>query len=760
MNAPLQLHTRRLLEPTAISLVIVVLVVSGVIAVRNFKQLRDTRLIVRETNEALGTLRDIETAIIDAEGNQLRFLISGDNSELVPFELALSRAQQQLAEFEALTRNNAAQQSSARQVRKLINERTEELRRMITVRQREGAKAAEETFVSGGSKRKIEQVIAKLDEMRLVESELMTVRAEVAEESYRGGIATSILSTLTGLILVGGVLYLLERNRAKAEHAAASLRVTREQLQRALDAGEMGAWNFDLRSKRLTTDATFRRINDITTPENTLNAALGMVHPEDRRQVREAIEQATSPHNPEPYRMEYRVVHRDGSVRWVLAQGASHFDGSSQNQYPVSFDGTVVDITDRKSRESRLIESEQLASAANRSKSEFLTNMSHEIRTPMAAILGYADVLLEHLKDPDNRNCVSIMKRNGEHLLSLINDILDLSRIEAGKVSIARLPCSLPDLIAEVETLMRVRAEQKPNLHFEVNYDGQVPWIIETDATRLRQVLINLIGNAIKFTEHGNVTLAVRFYNSNKVLELSVQDSGIGMSGEQQQRLFKPFSQGDSSVTRQYGGSGLGLAISQRLIRMLGGEIEITSQLGLGSTFTVRLPIDSAQGLELIEPHSEPGNAGPVERVAPAIKLDCRVLIVDDRRDVRHISQHFLEKAGATVVTAEDGQQAIDAVLAARDSAVPFDLIVMDMQMPHVDGLQATAKLRAAGIQTPIIALTADAMKGDRERCLDGGCDDYLSKPIDHIKLVELAWRYTQQISPQELVVQRQVRNQ
>jgi PAS domain S-box-containing protein len=444
----------------------------------------------------------------------------------------------------------------------------------------------------------------------------------------------------------------------------------------------------------------------------------------------------------------------------------------------VAVNAIVQDITLQKRMEKRLRESEAAALAASRSKSEFLANMSHEIRTPMAAIMGYADVLLGHLHDPDNRNCVLVMKRNGEHLLDLLNDILDLSRIEAGKLDVETESVPLPQLVADIQSLMQVRAEEK-KVRFQIDFEGKVPRTIQTDPTRLRQVLINLIGNAIKFTDGGEVRLKVSFEEDfvdghaancpsgsngavpkpsdpgeselRHVVQFAIADTGIGMSEDQIDRLFKPFSQGDSSVTRQYGGSGLGLAISQRLVRMMDGNMDLKSELGVGSTFIVRLPVASFDDIELIKPDLVVRRDEPETSLAEVPELSCRVLVVDDRRDVRHISQHFLEKAGAHVSTAEDGQRGIDAALRARDDGQAYDLIVMDMQMPNIDGLHATAQLRSAGIDWPIIALTADAMKGDRERCLNGGCDDYLSKPIDHAKLVRMVSHYTQSVTHQEL---------
>ncbi len=747
---------RSLVEPLAMAAVISALVVSGVVAVRNFRELQENRLRVQHTSQVLAAVREVEAAVMDAESQQRGFLITAKESYVGPFDEAIRRAKASLQSIASLTRDNSIQHESLQELSGLIDQRIAELQHVLSVRVSQGAEAARINLVADADNRTMERIRMKINALRQMENDALTLRESAARHSYRSGQTTSILSTAIGLVLVGGVLYLLERNRRKAEQAAVVLRTTRERLQLALDSAELGSWNINPTNRHLIGDRQFHKIFGFFDGECTYQRAVDALHPDDRKAVEAAIAESTSKENPTPYHIEYRIRHPDGSVHWILAKGAANFTGTGKHRKLSSFDGTVVDITERKQQEQRLLESEQTALAASRSKSEFLANMSHEIRTPMAAILGYADVLLGHLKDPDNRNCVLVMKRNGQHLLELINDILDLSRIEAGKMDIAFEMVSLPQLVGDLQSLMHVRAEQK-QISFCAKFSGKVPEKIATDPTRLRQVLINLIGNAIKFTEQGSVLLSIQYVPSGSLV-FSVQDTGIGMSEEQLQRLFKPFSQGDSSVTRLYGGSGLGLAISLRLAGMLGGDISVTSKLGHGSTFTVTLPIDTDASVPMVQPDW----VVPVREVeqteSSPRSLACRILIVDDRRDVRHISQHFLEKAGAKVIAAEDGEHGIDVALAAREAGQPFDLIMMDMQMPNLDGLQATAQLRSAGIQWPIVALTADAMKGDRQRCLDGGCDDYLSKPIDHDKLVGMAARYTQDITPQELQNRRDKR--
>jgi signal transduction histidine kinase/ActR/RegA family two-component response regulator len=371
----------------------------------------------------------------------------------------------------------------------------------------------------------------------------------------------------------------------------------------------------------------------------------------------------------------------------------------------------------------------EAAEASSRMKSEFLANMSHEIRTPMTAILGYADLIASGRVEPEARNeAIGTIQRNGRHLLTILNDILDLSKIESGRMSIETIECAPGAVVAEVLSLMRVPAAEK-GLQLSARVEGDIPARIMTDPVRLRQILMNLVGNAVKFTERGEVTIVAR--ESAGVLSFEVRDTGIGMDAEQMARLFRPFTQADASTTRRFGGTGLGLAISKRLAEMLGGTIVAASQAWAGSVFTLEIrpgAVDGAgrtTGLETLE-------RGP----APAwdeVKLRGRVLVVDDGPDNRLLLGTILESLGLEVDTAEHGQEAIE-LLASR----PFDAVLMDMQMPVMDGLTAVRTLRARGDRTPIIAATAHAMREELDRCLEAGCDDCVTKPIDPEALVRV----------------------
>lgn len=406
----------------------------------------------------------------------------------------------------------------------------------------------------------------------------------------------------------------------------------------------------------------------------------------------------------------------------------------------VAVSAIVQDITVQKEQQHRLQVSEEAAHAANRAKSEFLANMSHEIRTPLAAIIGYADVVLDNLVDTESRNHIQTIKRNGEHLLDIVNDVLDLAQIEAEKLIIDPEPLDLPALIEDLLVSLQLPANEK-GLELVVEYDGKIPKWIEADSKRLRQVLINLIGNAIKFSERGKVRLRMRVVGGEQpAIEFAVIDNGIGMDHRQISRLFQPFTQGDASISRRYGGTGLGLTISRRFVEMMGGTIEVESALGSGTTFQIRLPITISSARSLIEPES--GTVTATNDIELP-RLTCHVLVVDDRRDIRFLTQHFLKQSGARVEVAESAIEGIERARNARDRADQFDVIIMDMQMPEMDGLDATAILRSDGFELPIIALTADAMKGDRERCIQGGFTDYLPKPVKQQQLLETVAKYT-----------------
>ena len=385
---------------------------------------------------------------------------------------------------------------------------------------------------------------------------------------------------------------------------------------------------------------------------------------------------------------------------------------------------------------------------SNRAKGEFLANMSHEIRTPMAAVLGYSEVLEEDANDPAARaEAIAAIRRNGTHLLDLINDILDLSKIEAGRMDIELVEIDLVGLVYDVLEMLRPRAVQR-GLGFGANVLAPFPRRLRSDPTRLRQILVNLIGNAIKFTEQGSVTVEIDFRpNQERPLTLAVVDTGIGIPVDRLPGLFEPFRQADSSTTRRFGGTGLGLAISKRLAERMGSTLTIASVPGKGSCFTLAMPaISSGELVTTIgSPIVEPTR---VQVPAATMLTGRRVLVAEDGPDNQVLIRRLLERWGASVTLTPNGRDAVDQALAAERGQLPFDLVLMDMQMPVMDGYAATAALRGQGFAGPIVALTANAMQGDREKCLAVGCTDYATKPFRRPELEKIFGRLLVDMAP------------
>ena len=490
------------------------------------------------------------------------------------------------------------------------------------------------------------------------------------------------------------------------------------------------------------------------------------VHSDDK--ARWSVEAAELFLTGKPLRSVYRVISRDGRTVWFQCEAkmVRRPDGR-----PWFLHGVGIDVSELKhvqealqrahddlelrvqqrtaelARTNSHLESSRLAAeAANRAKSEFLANMSHEIRTPMNGILGMADLVLATDLTGEQRDYLHMVKDSADSLLSVINDILDLSKVEAGKLEPQRMEFVVSDVVAESTNLLAPRARQK-GIALRFGIDATVPSLVVGDALRLRQVLLNLVGNAVKFTQHGEVVvtvvatpLSVGPFDENFDAELTfaVRDTGIGIAVSKQQQIFEPFSQADNSTTRAYGGTGLGLTISKRIVEALGGRLWVESKQGFGSTFCFSLPVvvpreDSCRLAATIEALAENvSNRGVASNSGRHRGL--RILVAEDNKINQTVVTRLLEKQGHTVVIAEDGHQALVELDAAR-----YDLVLLDMQMPLMDGFTVARTIRdkeqVNGMRIPIVALTAHAMTGDRERCLAAGMDDYVSKPINPVDL-------------------------
>ena len=390
------------------------------------------------------------------------------------------------------------------------------------------------------------------------------------------------------------------------------------------------------------------------------------------------------------------------------------------------------------------------AEAANASKSEFLAHMSHEIRTPMTAILGYADLLRDSGNaigmPTDCMQYLDTIERNAGHLLAILDDILDLSKIEAGKLGVEIVPTRPAIVIREIVQLLAVKTTAK-QIKLLVVYDSMVPQTILTDPIRLRQVLMNLVGNAIKFTEQGTITIRVAWSEGpgQPSMRVAVVDTGIGMSRAEIACLFQAFGQANASTTRRFGGTGLGLRISKRLAQLLGGDISVISEPGKGSIFTATIAAPPDANSVLEQPPAaavaSPAVPGSAIQTAAQTLSGLRILLAEDGLDNQRLISLLLRRAGAEVAVVENGRQAVESVLPEHGPAgapPAFDLLLLDMQMPVMDGYATARTLRSRGCTIPLLALTANTMQGDRELCLAAGCDDFTSKPIDQTQLIGL----------------------
>jgi len=539
---------------------------------------------------------------------------------------------------------------------------------------------------------------------------------------------------------VGEVAMTINTTLAALDASRSSLAESEARFRSMVNDAPLGVFLTDAKGTPVFHNAEVQKIMGLSSDVLLTEEWSRAVHPADRARVVEHWKRACAAGTK--FREHYRVLHPDTTLRWVTAHAAPVLKEGVITGYV----GMIEDTTARLQVQEELRRAKTAAESANQAKSEFLANMSHEIRTPMTAILGYCDLLLDSGTEEERQSSLQTIRRNGEHLLAIINDILDLSRIETGRATVERVVCSPAQVLHEVTDLLEIRAAAK-GITLRTEFAGPIPTGITNDPTKLRQILINLVGNAIKFTERGEVRVVVRtaaWHDGTPRLEFEIVDTGIGLSHEQITRLFRPFSQGDSSMSRRFGGTGLGLSISQKLASLMGGSIAVKSELGKGSTFTLSVEIGDVQGPMVLRPVG-PAVPAKLEGIEPG-ELRARILLAEDGIDNQRLISHVLTRAGATVTVVEDGRRAVDAALEAARGGMPFDVIVMDMQMPVMDGYASAGELRSAGYTGPIIALTAHAMAHDREKCIRAGCSDYATKPLDRGAFVRMCARWAAQV--------------
>ena len=546
----------------------------------------------------------------------------------------------------------------------------------------------------------------------------------------------------------------IARDITRRRQAEKGLRESEEKLRMAQLSAALGLWETDLKSDLTRWSPEVEEMYGL--PPGGFGGRqsdwMALVHPDDMSGVLQAI--SAHFNSSEPFSIEFRIVRPDGEIRWIASRGQVHFDDQGQ---PARIIGVNFDITDKKrlddelrryreqleeivdERTRQLAQARDAAESANRAKSAFLANMSHEIRTPMNAIIGMSHVLRRRLAEPELIDRLDKIDEAARHLLAIINDLLDISKIDAGKLQLEQRPLEPAGIMDNIVSMLAVQANAKGiELRHRV---GDMPAGLQGDGGRLIQAFLNLASNAVKFTERGSVELSIdceRVEDGAAVLRFTVADTGIGIVPEVLPELFQSFHQADNSTARRFGGTGLGLAITRRLARLMGGDAGVESEVGQGSRFwfTARLAVGEAA-----QPLPKPtGGALRADQVLRAEFLGSRVLVVEDDPINQEVAVELLQMAGLEVEVADDGLVAVDKVAQARR---PFALILMDLQMPRLGGLEALARLQQMpGFTTPVVAMTANAFIEDQQRCRDAGMVDFIAKPVDPVLLYEtvLEW--------------------
>ncbi|MGV3661857.1 MAG: ATP-binding protein [Prosthecobacter sp.] len=525
--------------------------------------------------------------------------------------------------------------------------------------------------------------------------------------------------------------------------AVAELATSEERFALAVRGTNDGIWDWDIRSNDVFFSPRWKSMLGYADSElqNSFATFERLLHPDDHDRVLASLDDYLNSRIPR-YAVEFRFLHKDGSWRWILARGRALRDADGK---PYRMAGSHTDVTERKNDEEELRQARQAAEAANSAKSVFLANMSHEIRTPMNGIIGMGELLLGTKLDGTQREYLEMLKNSADSLMELLNDVLDFSKIEAGKMELDSHEFDLNEIITESVQGMNVRAFQK-RLVLLHHIAPEVPARLIGDDGRLRQILLNLIGNAIKFTHKGGVTIEVGVESETAdliMLHFKINDTGIGIVGSMHQRIFEAFTQAETSTTRRYGGTGLGLAICRDLVELMHGRIWVESQPDVGSTFHFTAAFGRTSGISIrpMSPRMEPVVTAPASM---------KVLVVEDGHVNQLVSSRMLEGRGHIVTVAENGREAIELVR----GGTPFDAILMDVQMPGMNGLEATAAIRemeqASGARVPIIAMTANAMRGDRELCLAAGMDDYIAKPLRSMELFQTVEKFARKSPGQE----------
>lgn len=723
--------------------------VVAVLAATTWKVSRDAleaAIQVSHAQEVLDDLAQERGATLLIESITRGYVISGDAGPLAERDAVMSARETSLRRIKDLTVDNARQQERWTRLRGAVDERIALSKRSVLLRETEGFEAARAHSASAPVRETRERYLLVLREMEEEERRLLEERSAEQLRAQEITVATGALAALALVVLLMATYFLIRRQLRATEASRRALEVANARITAILDTVVDGIITINERGIVETLNPAAVRIFGYAAAE-----VIG-------RNIKMLM--------PEPYHSQH-----DGYVGHYVATGEARVIGSGRevmgrrkdgSTFPMDiavsemrlsgerrFTGVVRDITERKQAENAILAAREEADTANRAKSTFLATMSHEIRTPMNGVLGMIELLSLTKLDAEQRTTLEIVRESGKSLLRIIDDILDFSKIEAGKLEVRPEVASIKKMIESVHNLFTGSASSK-GLLLKHSTDPQISAAVLVDPVRLRQILNNFISNALKFTPRGGTIevkaeLIERADGKDRV-RFSVKDTGIGISAEQQRQLFQPFSQAESDTTRRYGGTGLGLTICRRLAGMMGGAVEMVSELGKGTTMilTLSLPIADPKDLTTTDPEGTQNllsTTTRMRRMAPSVSQaeteGTLVLLVDDHPTNRALFARQVHTLGYAAETAENGVEALDKWKSGR-----FGIVITDCNMPEMDGYELARSIRrlesaSGGKRIPIIACTANALEGEAETCFAAGMDDYIAKPIELTELLK-----------------------
>ena len=701
---------------------------------------------VLHTYEVITKAEQLGSQVEGMLGAQRGYIITKDDDFLDEYEVRKADISNHIASLQELTSGNKSQESRLDEVRNYFNEfskKLEERARLTEVRS--GAEVLTDVEIVD----QIKDNIVRINDAILEEEySLLSERIAKVETQERQYFYTLLVGIVFGTILLfifNGFLLLAQRKRSRIE---TSLKDTEERFELAIDGTQDGIFDWDIRHDKVFYSRQFFQMlgYDKSISEGHVDDFKKLLHPEDTERVWQYVEQYLNQKLSE-YCQEFRMKNSSGRWIWIQSRAKALYD---KNGDPYRMVGAHTDITHLIKAQEKLEAEKKAAEDSNRAKSDFLAHMSHEIRTPLTAITGIAEIFQRNKSNLDDKQkqLITTLNSSTAALKDLINDILDFSKIESGELDLDEKTFELAPLFEEVIQMMSVRANEKGVRFVFDKKDIEENLQFFGDSKRLRQILVNLMGNATKFTDKGSITVKVSCEDREGMgyLHVDVIDTGIGIAEEDIDIVFERFKQADSSVSRRYGGTGLGLPISRNLAKLMGGDILLESQLGKGSKFTLILPINmSYLNKNTVQDNKVDRKLN--DKIISSLNEETRILLVEDYEGNIVIVGYMLEEMGFSYDVAKTGEEALELWQEHH-----YDVVLMDIQMPVMDGFTATKKIREIEEEknlshTPIIGMTAHALVGDKDKCIEAGMDSYLSKPLVELDFKKLILKYLKKSS-------------